>query len=87
MCGFLVHVADLTGQTKSFPLSQDWSFRICKEFTLQVKEEGHLGLPVTSYLVGLESMEIISRQEGNFAKVIVLPLYSALAEFAGPEFK
>lgn len=53
----------------------------------QVEEEEHLGLPVTSYLVGLESMEIISKQEGNFARVIVLPLYNVLAEFAGPEFK
>lgn len=32
-------------------------------------------------------MEIISKQEGNFAKVIVLPLYNVLAEFAGPDFK
>lgn len=52
-----------------------------------MKEEENLGLPVTSYLVGLENMEIISKQEGNFAKVIVLPLYNVLAEFAGPDFK
>lgn len=38
MCGFLVHVADLTGQTKSFDLSREWSLRICREFTLQVRE-------------------------------------------------
>ncbi|KAL4472006.1 hypothetical protein ABPG72_018508 [Tetrahymena utriculariae] len=87
MCGFLVHVADLTGPTKCFELAKEWSLRICKEFTLQVQEEEYLGLPVTPYLVGLESMEIISKQEGNFAKIIVLPLYSVLSEFAGPEFK
>jgi hypothetical protein len=40
-----------------------------------------------SLLAGLQNMEIISKQEGNFAKVIVLPLYNVLAEFAGPDFK
>lgn len=52
-----------------------------------MQEEENLGLPVTSYLAGLETMEIISKQEGNFAKVIVLPLYNVLAEFAGADFK
>lgn len=36
MCGFIVHVADLTGPTKCFDLAKEWSLRICKEFTLQV---------------------------------------------------
>ena len=34
MCGFIVHVADLTGPTKDFSLAKEWSRRICEEFTL-----------------------------------------------------
>lgn len=52
-----------------------------------MQEEENLGLPVTPYLVGLSTIDNISKQEGNFAKVIVLPLYNVFLEFAGPEFK
>ncbi|EGR27193.1 hypothetical protein IMG5_200380 [Ichthyophthirius multifiliis] len=87
MCGFVVHVADLTGPTKINDLSKEWSFRICREFTQQVEEEKKLGIPVTPYLLGLDQLEIIAKQESNFSKVIVLPLYNVFIKFVGEEYK
>ncbi|EGR33036.1 hypothetical protein IMG5_063220 [Ichthyophthirius multifiliis] len=63
MCGFILHVADLTGPTKNFTLAKEWSMRICREFNLQVKQEQDLGIPLTPYLLGLDQLLIISKQE------------------------
>ncbi|EGR33315.1 hypothetical protein IMG5_056380, partial [Ichthyophthirius multifiliis] len=87
MCGFIVHVADLTGPTKKFELAKQWSLRICEEFTLQVQDEQKLGIPVTSYLLGLDQLEIISKQESNFYKIIILPLYNIFIDFVGDKYQ
>jgi hypothetical protein len=43
--------------------------------------EGELGLPQTPFMKDLTNIQILSKNEGGFLKVIVFPLYEALDQF------
>ncbi|KRX09066.1 hypothetical protein PPERSA_01953 [Pseudocohnilembus persalinus] len=79
--GFLVHAADLSGPARDFNIAQQWSINLSKEFTAQVEEEENLGLPVTKYLSGLTVLSKLAKEEQNFIKLIVRPLWNIFKAF------
>ena len=81
----LIHCADLYSASKEFPIAQEWSTRINKEFTNQTLDEKAQGLPVTSYMLGLENLQTMARQEINFIKAIIKPLWVSVNDFLDKE--
>ena len=46
-----------------------------------------MGLPQTPFMKDLTNINILSKNEGGFLKVIVVPLYQAMDEFCGNDVK
>lgn len=65
-----LHAADLYSSTKVFEVAKQWSIKVNQEFSNQVKEEAQIGLPPTPYMIDLDKMEVMAKQEINFIKVI-----------------
>ena len=70
-----MHSSDLSHATKPFEIAKKWSLKVSTEFTQQVEEEHIMNLPVTSYLSGLDNIKNIAKQEIQFIKVIITPLF------------
>jgi hypothetical protein len=93
--GMLIHCCDFFGNIKPFEISKDWSNRVNKEFSQQVDfisflilkyekkylDEGKLGLPQTPYYKDLDHRDTLIRNEINFTKVIIQPLWNVLNQF------
>lgn len=75
---FLVHTADLNGSAKDIELSLKWSKLVNKEFSKQYQDEINLGLEGTPYFYDLENPNVYHRNEFNFIKFIIVPLYETL---------
>lgn len=48
---------------------------------MKVEEEEKLGIPVTLFMKGLDNMANISKQEINFIKIIIRPLWGEVNNF------
>lgn len=83
----IVHTADFGGSAKQFEIAKSWSLKVNLEFSNQYRMEGELGLPQTPFMKDLTNINTLSKNEGGFLKVIVLPLYVAMAEFCGSDLK
>ena len=81
ICVAIVHTCDLYAPAKSKEQSLIWNNKINQEFMNQVREEEREGLPITSFLVGLDNMKIRAKNETSFIEFIVMPLWKSLNEF------
>jgi hypothetical protein len=82
LSAMIVHTSDFGGSAKQFKICKEWSLKVNLEFSNQYRQEGELGLPQTPFMKDLTNISTLSRNEGGFLKVIVLPLYVAMDEFA-----
>ena len=47
----------------------------------QVNEENKLGIPVTSYMIDLNKPHVVAKQESQFIKVLIFPLWKSVNLF------
>jgi GAF domain-containing protein len=80
----LIHCADLAHPTKGFHLCLQWSLLVRKEFTAQVAEEKQLGLPVTTFLDGLEDQKTYFKNEISFVSFVVKPIWECICTWLHP---
>lgn len=74
----VMHTADLYTPSKKYKISSKWADRINKEMLNQLEHERKLDLPVTTFYVGLDQIDIRAKSEGFFIEKIVYPLWSLL---------
>jgi hypothetical protein len=74
----LVHLADLSGQSRPEKQRLNWGARIVAEFRHQAIKEKTLGLPVTPFMHALETPIQAARLQMTFVSNIVLPLFRAV---------
>lgn len=82
LSGALVHCADLSAHAFPLAISLAWTARISDEFSNQVAEEERLGLPITTFMTGLDKPLARARMQATFASRVVAPLWRALADHA-----
>ena len=54
LAGAIVHCSDLSGQAMPQSIARQWGSRVITEFRAQCTLEERLGLPVTSFMMGLD---------------------------------
>ncbi len=52
-----------------------------------MEEEGKLGIPVTTYMMGLDKVPTMAKQEMQFVNVIIKPLWTVVNDFFNGELK
>jgi len=62
-----------------FELAAAWGDRCIEEFTNQVKMEENLGLPVSMFMKGLDSIQQKGRMQADFARFVLRPLWAEMA--------
>lgn len=70
-----VHVCDFFGNAKPFPISRTWSDKVNEEFSHQYNEEIKRNVPATPYYKDLDINEVRYKNEFNFNKFIIQPLW------------
>ena len=70
---------DIGAQTQELPIALAWYTRVNDEFQNQVKREEELGLPLTDYMIGLESETKRCKSQIGFISQFVFPVWSTLA--------
>eukprot|EP00930_Biecheleria_cincta_P015083 TRINITY_DN1269_c0_g1_i1.p1 TRINITY_DN1269_c0_g1~~TRINITY_DN1269_c0_g1_i1.p1 ORF type:complete len:481 (+),score=102.01 TRINITY_DN1269_c0_g1_i1:88-1530(+) len=73
-----LHTADVANVLLSPAVSAKFSAAIAAEFTAQVDDEMKLGLPVTSFMCGLEDVKVNAKSRLGFMDFVVTPLVSPL---------
>lgn len=73
-----LHTADISNVLMSPVVSAQFSTAIAAEFTAQVEDEAKLGLPVTSFMCGLEDPKVNAKSRLGFMDFVVTPLVSPL---------
>jgi hypothetical protein len=74
----LVHLSDLSGQSRPEKQRLNWGARIVAEFRHQASKEKAQGLPVTPFMHALETPLQAARLQMTFVSNIVLPLFRAV---------
>lgn len=74
----MVHAADISNPWMPPDISRRWCAFLNEEFTMQAQEEEKLGLPVTSFMVGLKDPQIGAKSLLGFMDFVINPLASAL---------
>jgi len=74
----LMHAADIANPYMPPDLSQKWSLVLAEEFTLQVKAERELGIPVTPFMDGLTTDVARAKSGAGFSNFVVSPLMNPL---------
>lgn len=74
----LVHLADLSGQSRPEKQRLNWGARIVAEFRHQAIKEKTQGLPVTPFMHALDTPLQAARLQMTFVSNIVLPLFRAV---------
>lgn len=75
----LVHAGDLSAQALRPHLADKWGDLVLQEFRMQAEKEQREGLPVTSFMEGLESEERRATVQLSFVSSVVAPLWVELA--------
>lgn len=73
-----LHAADIANPLMSPAVSAQFARAIAAEFTAQVEDEANLGLPVTSFMCGLEDPTVSAKSRLGFMDFVVTPLVSPL---------
>jgi len=81
--GMIVHCSDVCGPTKAFTVAYQWAVRVNEEFSIQVREEEALGIPVTPYFRDLNKPHVMAKQEIAFISFMIKPLWENLDKFFG----
>lgn len=76
---FMLHMADISGQTKADPLVHLWTQRCMDEFFAQGDQEASLGLPISPNCD--RHTVIISESQIGFIKFVVGPAFEVLADY------
>ena len=80
LMSMIVHGADLGNPAyPKFEMTKMWCFRVCEEFSTQVVREKELGLPVTTFMEGLNNEIEIAKLQVGFVNYVILPLWNAMA--------
>lgn len=69
-----MHAADIGNPYMPGEISRRWGEFIAEEFSLQVKHERELGLPVTTFMDGLSDPLAVAKSQGGFIDFVVCPL-------------
>ncbi|GMH58501.1 hypothetical protein TrST_g1030 [Triparma strigata] len=78
LCSLVVHCADLSNPAyPSFEMTKNWCQRVCQEFSEQVELEKKAGIPVTSFMEGLNNEHSIAKLQVGFVNYVILPLWKA----------
>jgi len=85
--GMIVHCSDVCGPTKNFPTAYEWSCRVNTEFSIQVREEEALGIPITPYFKDLDKPHVMAKQEIAFVSFMIKPLWETFNQFSGEGMK
>jgi len=81
----LVHAADILHSTTStIPICEAWGERIAKEFGAQVVLEEQNGLPVSTFMAGLEKRANFALNQLNFAEKVCMPMLRPMAQMFKP---
>lgn len=83
----IVHSADIGAQAMPVPVAQDWSLRVCAEFSSQAKTEAELGLVVTPFMTGLDDTKVRGKSQVGFVEYVMAPLWRNFSESLFPECK
>ena len=75
----LVHAADLSAQTLSWPLAQRWGQLVQEEFATQSQRERELGLPLTPLMKHLDRPGALAKLQIGFCEFVLQPFWQALA--------
>lgn len=81
MIGVLLHCCDLYTPALPWNASVMWNMRLNKEFRAQSEEESSMNIPLTPFLVGLESKQKLANSEKYFITQIVTPLWLEVDRF------
>lgn len=76
----IVHASDISGPgLPVFELFQNWSVRVCDEFSQQVDKERKIGLEVTAMMAGLDNEFSIATSQVDFIRIFALPCLEIVA--------
>ena len=76
-----LHSADISNPLhSSFEVACDWAVRVTTEFSKQASKERKLGLPVSSYMDGLDSKYNIAKVQISFFAFMVQSLFDAMGK-------
>lgn len=77
----ILYASDLSGYTKKFDLSCQWSHLINQEFKNQYEEEKMLKIRPTNHFKILCDKSLFNANEANILSLVVLPLYKSIYKF------
>ena len=75
----VIHSSDLSAQVMAFPIATQWEERVTAEFIAQSGMERALGLPESSFMVGLHDSGTRLRNHLNFLQFVMQPLWQVVA--------
>lgn len=78
LMSFIIHSADLSGQTMPFAIASQWESRISDEFTQQSHYLSSLGLPTESFMEHLDDLEVRYTLQVSFIDFVLLPWWVAV---------
>ena len=83
----LMHCADLSNATKPYDMLLVWSKKVNEEFAAQVESERALGLPVTEFMLKLDEPKVFYKNELNFNKFVVAPMWECINKWLSPHIE
>lgn len=76
----ILHAADIGNPVMKVEQSLRWKDRILREFAAQGESEARLGLPVTPFMIGLDSHLTQLKSQLGFINFVVAPYYDLLSQ-------
>eukprot|EP00928_Gymnodinium_smaydae_P087912 TRINITY_DN72097_c0_g1_i1.p1 TRINITY_DN72097_c0_g1~~TRINITY_DN72097_c0_g1_i1.p1 ORF type:complete len:979 (+),score=188.84 TRINITY_DN72097_c0_g1_i1:226-3162(+) len=76
----ILHTADIANAFMPPDISAEWGRLLREEFTVQVTTERRLGLPVTSFMDGLNTPLAAAKSSQGFIDFVVFPLFDPLQQ-------
>lgn len=80
----IVHCADLSGQALKRELALEWGNRVLIEFDQQVQHEKEFGVPVTTFMTGLDNMHTRYNVQIGFVSTFIIPQWSLMTKCFPP---
>ena len=84
LAGAIVHCSDLSGQAMPQHIARQWGSRVITEFRAQCALEDRLGLPVTSFMMGLDDPARQAELQIGFVSHVVLPMWRSMSMLFPP---
>ncbi|CAJ1383478.1 unnamed protein product, partial [Effrenium voratum] len=74
----VMHAADISNPLMPADQSQKWCACLNEEFTLQVEKEAEMGLPVTTFMSGLQEPQVAAKSLLGFIDFVIIPFTSSV---------